>query len=232
MFRRVVGPRAAGAYVQLNLALVARLAGDPAEADLLLGNALARMRAAGDEGGIAQALAVERSVGDAQGDTARAREALRESLVIRRRLGDVRSVGLTLALLAELAAGGGDLERGGSLLRRALAMVPSRSATAPRSCGCCWALARVELARRRAGAPRAADWRRPSPSPRSSAPASCARGRSRRSPRSTCALPSPDRARRLLEEGAPGVRPVRRSLGGRALRGAGARAAKVPLSGR
>ena len=42
-FRRVVGPRTAAAYVQVNLALVSRLEGDPAGADVLLSSALARL---------------------------------------------------------------------------------------------------------------------------------------------------------------------------------------------
>jgi predicted ATPase len=144
MFGRVVGPPTAAAYVRINLALVARLEGDPGGADVLLGNALARLRAADDERGIAQALAAVGRLATLEGDTARAHETLRESLVIRRRFGDVRSVGLTLGLLAELAVDGGDLEHGGSLLERALAMF-HEVGDRPAALWMLWALARVEL---------------------------------------------------------------------------------------
>ena len=152
-FRRVVGPRTAAAYVPLNLALVSRLEGDPAGADVLLGSALARLRAAGDEHGIAQALAAIGRLATLQGDAERAHEALRASLVMRRRLGDVRSVGLTLALLAELAADGGDVEHAASLLERALAMV-DEIGDRPAMMWMLWALARVDLLAGRADAAR------------------------------------------------------------------------------
>ena len=152
-FRRVVGPRTAAAYVSLNLALVSRLEGDPARADVLLGSALARLRAAGDEHGIAQALAAIGRLATLQGDAERAHEALRASLVMRRRLGDVRGVGLTLALLAELAADGGDVEHAASLLERALAMV-EEIGDRPAMMWMLWALARVDLLAGRADAAR------------------------------------------------------------------------------
>jgi predicted ATPase len=152
-FRRVVGPRTAAAYVRLNLGLLSRLEGDPAGADVLLGSALARLRAAGDEHGIAQALAAIGRLATLQGDAGRAHEALRTSLVMRRRLGDVRSVGLTLALLAELAADGGDVEHGASLLERALAMV-EEIGDRPAMMWMLWALGRVDLLAGRADAAR------------------------------------------------------------------------------
>jgi predicted ATPase len=152
-FRRVVGPRTAAAYVRLNLGLVRRLEGDPAGADVLLGSALARLRAAGDEHGIAQALAAIGRLATLQGDAGRAHEALRTSLVMRRRLGDVRSVGLTLALLAELAVDGGDLEHGASLLERALTML-SDVGDRPAMMWMLWALGRVELLAGKADAAR------------------------------------------------------------------------------
>ena len=120
-FRRV-GPRAAVGYVRASLAIMARLEGDPAGADVLLGDALARMQAIGDEAGVAHVLAGIGRLATIEGERERAWTALRESLALRRRLGDVRSVGLTLALLAELAAAGGDLELARSQLERAVAM--------------------------------------------------------------------------------------------------------------
>ena len=121
-FRRV-DPLRAGAYARANLALVARLQGRPDEAEAVLGDALAQLRAVDDEAGIAQLLAATGRLATLQGELDRARAALRESLAIRRRLGDVRSVSLSLALLAELAAAEGDGARQRALLERALAMV-------------------------------------------------------------------------------------------------------------
>jgi hypothetical protein len=101
----------------MNLALLARLEGDPARAGVALAEALAVLRASGDDAGVAQALAATGRLETLHGDAERARAALRESLAIRRRLGDVRSVGLTLGLLAEL-----ERDRAPALLSRALVM--------------------------------------------------------------------------------------------------------------
>lgn len=121
-FRRAA-PRTAAAYVRLNLALLARLEGEPARADVVLGDALARLRAEGDDAGIALTLAAIGRYAMLEGDLVRARQTLGESLALRRRLGDVRGVGLSLWLIAELAAASGDTDRGRSLLERALAML-------------------------------------------------------------------------------------------------------------
>ena len=145
-FRRV-DPLRAGAYARANLALVARLQGRPDEAEAVLGDALAQLRAVEDEAGIAQLLAATGRLATLQGELDRARAALRESLAIRRRLGDVRSVSLSLALLAELAAAEGDGARQRALLERALAMVEEvgdRPATT-------WTLLALAQAERAAG---------------------------------------------------------------------------------
>jgi len=119
-FRHATTTAQAAAYLRLNLAVVARLEGEPDEASTLIGAALAGLQACGDEAGVAQALAAAGRLATLQGDAARAHAALRESLVMRRRLGDVRGVGLTLGLLAEVAAG--DPEHARSLLERARRM--------------------------------------------------------------------------------------------------------------
>jgi predicted ATPase len=119
---RQVGPRAAGGYVLNSLAIVARLSGDEARADVLLGEAFARLSAAGDEAGVAQTFAAIGRLATLQGDAQRALWALGEGLELRRRLVDIRSVGLTLGLLAELAAESGDLARARTLLGDAIAM--------------------------------------------------------------------------------------------------------------
>ena len=115
---RQAGPRAAAGYVLNSLAIVARLAGEQAESDVLLGEAFARLSAAGDEAGVAQTYAAIGRLATLQGDLDRAHWALGESLGLRRRLGDIRSVGLTLGLLAELAAESGDIAQARALLVR------------------------------------------------------------------------------------------------------------------
>ena len=108
-------------YVLNSLAIVARLAGEQAESDVLLGEAFARLSAAGDEAGVAQTYAAIGRLATLQGDLDRAHWALGESLGLRRRLGDIRSVGLTLGLLAELAAESGDSAQARALLVDAIA---------------------------------------------------------------------------------------------------------------
>ena len=103
---------------------------------MLLGEAFARLSAAGDEAGVAQTFAAIGRLATLQGDLDRAHWALGESLGLRRRLGDIRSVGLTLGLLAELAAEGGDSAQARSLLVRRDRDVRPTSATARASCGC------------------------------------------------------------------------------------------------
>ena len=134
--------RRAAAYVRLNIALLTRLEGDPAGADVLLAAALAQLRAAGDDAGIAQALAAIGRLATLEGEVERADRALRESLALRRRLGDVRSIGLTLALLAELASDAGQAR---TLLRRAHAMF-REVGDRPAMLWMLLALARLELA--------------------------------------------------------------------------------------
>jgi predicted ATPase len=141
-FRSVAEPSTAAAYVRLNIALLTRLDGDPAGADVLLAAALAQLRAAGDEAGIAQALAAIGRLATLEGEAERADRALRESLALRRRLGDVRSIGLTLALLAELASDAGQAR---TLLRRAQAMF-REAGDRPAMLWMLLALARLELA--------------------------------------------------------------------------------------
>ena len=143
-FRRV-DPFRARAYARVNLALVARLQGRPDEAEALLGDALAQLRAVDDEAGIAQLLAATGRLATLQGELNRARATLRESLAIRRRLGDVRSVSLSLALLAELAAAEGDGARQRALLERALAML-EEVGDRPATTWTLLALAQAELA--------------------------------------------------------------------------------------
>jgi predicted ATPase len=121
MFRRVA-PRSAPGYVLLNVAVAARLEGDLAGARAVVGDALARLQAGGDQAGVAQALAARGRLAAIEGDPARAREALERSLALRRRLGDHRAVGITIALLGEVAAQEGDPDRARSLMERAVAM--------------------------------------------------------------------------------------------------------------
>jgi predicted ATPase len=144
-FRSVAEPSTAAAYVRMNVALVARLDGDPIGSDALLAEALAQLRAAGDDAGVAQALAAIGRLASLEGDAERARAALLESLAVRRRLGDVRSIGLTLGLLAELAAEGGDPDQARTLLRRAHAMF-REAGDRPAMLWMLLALARLELA--------------------------------------------------------------------------------------
>ena len=87
---RQAGPRAAAGYVLNSLAIVARLAGDQAESDVLLGEAFARLSAAGDEAGVAQTYAAIGRLATLQGDTDRAHRALGESLGLRRQVWDCR----------------------------------------------------------------------------------------------------------------------------------------------
>jgi predicted ATPase/DNA-binding SARP family transcriptional activator len=144
-FRAAGGRLAATAHVRMTLALVERLDGNAARADVVLGDALARVEGAGDEAGIAQALAATGRLATLQGDAPRARDALGRSLEARRRLGDVRGVGVTLGLLAELAALEGEPDRARGLLRRAHAMF-EQAGDRP---GVLWmmlALARTDLA--------------------------------------------------------------------------------------
>lgn len=142
---RGAGPRAAAAYVRLNLALLARLEDDPARAEVLLGDALARLRAESDDAGIALTLSAIGRYAILEEDVDRAKEALLESLALRRRLGDVRGVGVSLALLAELAAAGGEIDHGRSLLERARAML-EEVGDRPALLWILTALAHVELA--------------------------------------------------------------------------------------
>ena len=65
---RQAGPRAAAGYVLNSLAIVARLAGEQAESDVLLGEAFARLSAAGDEAGVAQTFAAIGRLATLQGD--------------------------------------------------------------------------------------------------------------------------------------------------------------------
>jgi predicted ATPase len=122
-YGRSVDAAVAPAYLQANLAFVARLEGDLAAAGVLLERALAQLRAARDDAGVAQVLAAIGRLALLHDDTARARSALRESLDIRRQVGDVRSVAITLSLLGELAAREGNEARGRALAERALTLV-------------------------------------------------------------------------------------------------------------
>jgi predicted ATPase len=142
MFRHV-DPQVGAVHVRCNLAVAARLAGDPARAEALLRDAVAQARARAEPAATAHALAALGRLATLEGEPERAAEALEESLALRRELKDVRSICLTLGLLAELAVTEGDRERAHALLERALRLV-ERAGDRPPRMMILLALARLE----------------------------------------------------------------------------------------
>ncbi len=117
---RRVGADQAGAYVQCNVAYLARLAGDLEEARSLVEDALSAFHGLGDREGEALAVNHLGCLHRVQGDYAAARDAFERSLQLRLALGDRRATGLTLGSLGVLTAAEGNVDRGIGLLQEAL----------------------------------------------------------------------------------------------------------------
>jgi tetratricopeptide (TPR) repeat protein len=117
---RRVGADQAGAYVQCNLAYLARLAEDLDEARSLVEDAASVFRGIGDREGEALAVNHLGCLHRVQGDFAASRGCFEQSLQIRLALGDRRATGLTLCSLGVLTAAEGNVDRGIGLLQEAL----------------------------------------------------------------------------------------------------------------
>ena len=119
LFRRA-GTEQATAYTLSNLSYAVSLAGDPAQARLLLQDSVSAFGRHGDQHGAALALCRLANVHRIAGDLDEAAGLLERSMTIRRSLGDRRGVGVTVISQGLVAAAAGDLGRADRLLREAL----------------------------------------------------------------------------------------------------------------
>jgi predicted ATPase/DNA-binding SARP family transcriptional activator len=120
----LTGPRVnaglAQGYVLCNLAYLARLAGDLAEARVLVEESISIFTTLGDRDGEALAVNHLGCLHRVQAEYGASRAALERSLRLRQDIGDRRAIGLTLAGLGVLTAAEGDPARGLEMLEQAL----------------------------------------------------------------------------------------------------------------
>jgi predicted ATPase/DNA-binding SARP family transcriptional activator len=116
---RRVGAEAAAAYTLVNLATPVWAEGEPARAQELLEDGLARFQALNDRQGEAFALNALGNLARREDDFERGRERLGEALELREAIADRRGNGITLACTALLLARSGDPEAGRAAAARA-----------------------------------------------------------------------------------------------------------------
>jgi tetratricopeptide (TPR) repeat protein len=120
LLARLAGVGQARAYVQCNLAELARLGGDLDEPLRLLEQARERFVACRDRDGEALALSRRGCLHRIRGEYAEGRAALEQSLMLRSVIGDRRAMGLTSSNLGLLAAAEGDVDAGRAAIEEAV----------------------------------------------------------------------------------------------------------------